>query len=61
VEYEVGFFAEGAEEVRAVAALIHVFVDRKNRKPTGIEGGLRMGLEKILTEVDGDEHSKPKL
>jgi acyl-CoA thioester hydrolase len=50
VTYEVGFFEKGAEEVKAVGELIHVFVDRDSGRPTtkGMNEDFRKGLERLL-------------
>ncbi|KAI9816807.1 MAG: hypothetical protein M1827_001452 [Pycnora praestabilis] len=53
VNYEIGVFERGAEEVRAVGGFIHVFVDRQNNRPTaeGMNEDLRSALEKLLLKV----------
>ena len=50
VEYEVGVFERGTEDVRAVGGFTHVFCDReKNRpKPEGMSAEIRAGLERLL-------------
>ena len=49
VEYEVGVFEEGQEEVRAVGGFTHVFVGRENRRPEaeGMTRDIRDGLERL--------------
>ncbi len=49
VEWEVGIFEEGHDEVRAVASCIHVFVDKKSNRPlpNGMPTEIRTALEKI--------------
>jgi len=48
VEYEVGVFEEGSEEVAAVGGYTHVFVKSDTRRPMGIEGKLRSGLDNLV-------------
>ena len=50
VTYEVAVFEHGADDVRAVGAFIHVFVDRKVNRPApqGLSPSMRRGLEKIM-------------
>ncbi|KAF2200370.1 Thioesterase/thiol ester dehydrase-isomerase [Delitschia confertaspora ATCC 74209] len=52
VTYEIGVFVQGQEQVRAVGEFVHVFVDRKSRKPTkeGMAEELKMGLTEIVVE-----------
>lgn len=46
VTYEIGVFERGADEVRAVGGLIHVFVDREKNRPAadGMSETIRHGL-----------------
>jgi len=50
VTYEIGVFAQGEEQVKAVGEFVHVFVDREGMKPSpkGMNGTLRNGLEKLM-------------
>lgn len=50
VEYEIGVFEQGKDDVRAVGGFTHVFCDRrKNRpQPEGMAPEIRAGLEEIL-------------
>jgi acyl-CoA thioester hydrolase len=48
VEYEVGVFKEGVEDVASVGGYTHVFVKSDSRKPIAIQGKLRSGLESLL-------------
>jgi acyl-CoA thioester hydrolase len=51
VVYEVGFFKEGEEKVRAVGGFVHVFVEGEGRRPVkALEERMREGLERILVE-----------
>lgn len=52
VTYEVAVFARGDENVAAVGEFVHVFVEREGRRPLkeGMEGGIRKGLERILSK-----------
>jgi acyl-CoA thioester hydrolase len=58
VEYEVGIFQQGFEDVRAVGGFMHVFCDQDTGRPMpgGMSKGIREGLEKILV-VDGEGSS----
>jgi acyl-CoA thioester hydrolase len=49
VTYEVGVFAQGADDVKAVGGFTHVFVDRETNRPArhGMPRVARAGLEKI--------------
>jgi acyl-CoA thioester hydrolase len=50
VTYEIGVFERGQEEVKAVGAFIHVFVDRQSRRP-GVDGmneDLKKGLRELI-------------
>ncbi|KAI9801562.1 MAG: hypothetical protein M1825_003241 [Sarcosagium campestre] len=63
VTYEVGMFAQGDEEVKAVGTLVHVFVDRQrgggSAKAPSMDHDIRRGLEELLV-VNGMP-DKPKL
>ena len=50
VEYEIGVFEKGKDEVRAVGGFTHVFCDRKKNRPQpeGMGADIRAGLEKVL-------------
>ena len=50
VTYEIGVFERGAEDVRAVGGLIHVFVDREENRPAadGMSGNVKRGFGKLL-------------
>jgi acyl-CoA thioester hydrolase len=52
VEYEVGIFQQGHEDVRAVGGFMHVFVDQETGRPMleGMSEEIRSGLEKILVD-----------
>jgi len=52
VMYEVGFFEQGSEQVKAVGGFTHVFVEQNGRRPSkdGMETSVRDGLEKILSK-----------
>jgi len=47
VRYEVGLFAQGSDEPAGTGFFVHVFVDRGERRPAPIEGGLRQALERL--------------
>jgi len=52
VMYEVGFFEQGSEQVKAVGGFTHVFVEAKGRRPAkdGMNQTLGEGLRKILSK-----------
>ena len=52
VEYEVGVFARGADDVRAVGGFTHVFCDRESNRPQlqGMCAEVREGLKKLLVK-----------
>lgn len=54
VTYEIGVFAQGDEDVKAVGEFVHVFVDREGMKPSsqGMNSTLRKGLEALLVHRD---------
>lgn len=49
VTYETAVFERGSEDVKAVGELVHVFVERMERKALaeGMEVSVRRGLEKL--------------
>ncbi|KAI5810741.1 thioesterase [Pyronema omphalodes] len=58
VEYEVGFFRKGKEEVCAVGGFTHVFVEREGRRPVKELGEeMKEGLGKVLMPL-GEEKAK---
>ena len=48
VRYEIGLFAEGRDEPAAEGWFVHVFVDRKDRKPCDLPDALRAALSGLL-------------
>jgi acyl-CoA thioester hydrolase len=60
VEYEVGIFQQGFEDVRAVGGFMHVFCDQDTGRPMpgGMSKGIREGLERILVVDDGSAKEK---
>ena len=50
VEYEIGVFEKGQDEVRAVGGFTHVFCDREKNRPQsqGMAPDIRSGLERVL-------------
>jgi acyl-CoA thioester hydrolase len=46
VGYEIGIFRD--EELLAFGSFVHVFVDRKDRRPTPIPDRLRAALERLV-------------
>jgi acyl-CoA thioester hydrolase len=59
VVYEVGFFVEGEEEVKAVGGSMHVWVEKRSDGSLGraLKGGMprevRAGYEKLMEEEVG--------
>ena len=62
VEYEVGIFQQGHDDVRAVGGFTHVFCDHRTGRPVpgGMGREIREGLERILVR-GGNGDGKPKL
>lgn len=54
VTYEIGLFEKGIEEVKAVGELVHVFVERDERRPRkeGMGEERRKGLERLLVKQE---------
>ncbi len=48
VRYEIGLFAEGAQTTAALGHFVHVYVDRKTRRPVAMTGLLRQVLESLV-------------
>jgi len=51
VRYEIGLFAEGADEAAGTGHFVHVFVDRGTRRPAPIDGALRDTLQRLVVKV----------
>jgi acyl-CoA thioester hydrolase len=47
VRYEIGIFARGADDVSAHGWFVHVFVDRKTRRPAPLPDGIRAALGRL--------------
>lgn len=47
VRYEVGLFAQGADEAAAQGHFVHVYVDRQTRRPVPLPEPLRAVLETL--------------
>ena len=47
VRYEIGLFREGQEEPAATGWFVHVFVDRRTRRPVELPVRLRESLERL--------------
>ena len=47
VRYEIGLFRQGEDEPAATGHFVHVFVDRRTRKPTPLPPGIRACLERL--------------
>ena len=50
VEYGIGIFKGGEDEVSAWGHFVHVFVDRETRTPVPIPKRIRAALEEILAQ-----------
>lgn len=48
VRYEIGLFREGDDEPAATGYFVHVYVDRKSRKPVPLPAPLRAALTPLL-------------
>ena len=48
VRYEIALFSEGAQEPAATGWFVHVFVDRRERRPVEIPPRLREALERLI-------------
>ena len=48
--YQVGLFAEGAEQTAALAKFVHVYVDRDSHRPTDIPARMVAAVEKLKVE-----------
>jgi len=48
VRYEIGLFRRGAAEPAATGHFVHVFVDRRTRRPTAMPAGIRACLERLV-------------
>ena len=63
VEYEVGIFEQGQEDVRAVGGFMHVFCDQDTGRPmpNGMSDEIRKPLEAIMCDEEKAKLQKPKL
>ena len=50
VRYEIGLFGEDSDEPAAEGWFVHVFVDRRERRPVPIPDSLRGALERLVVE-----------
>jgi len=48
VRYEIGLFRQGEEDPAATGHFVHVFVDRRTRKPTAMPPGICACLERLV-------------
>ena len=53
VRYEIGLFGETAETPAAEGWFVHVFVDRRTRRPEPIPDGIREALERLVVALEG--------
>ncbi|OUC87341.1 acyl-CoA thioesterase [Streptosporangium minutum] len=56
VRYELGLFREDGETVVAEGHFVHVFVDRRTRRPAAIPGPLRGAMEKLVIGDGAPRH-----
>lgn len=47
VRYEVAIFGEGDAQARAQGHFVHVYVDRRDRRPTALPAALRAALQHL--------------
>lgn len=47
VRYEIALFGEGSDTAAAQGHFVHVYVDRKSRRPVEMSGTLKQALEQI--------------
>lgn len=48
VRYEVGIFVKGEDAIAAHGHFVHVFVDRRTRRPAPIPAPMRAAMERLL-------------
>jgi acyl-CoA thioester hydrolase len=62
VEYEVGIFEQGADDVRAVGGFMHVFCDQDSGRPmpNGMSADIRKSLEAIMADEEKAKYEKEK-
>lgn len=51
VTYEIGLFRKGEEEPAALGEFVHVYVDRRTRRPSPIPDDIRAALAPLAVEV----------
>lgn len=51
VRYEIGVFAQGAEATAARGHLVHVYVDRRTRRPVPLPATLRAAAQALSTQI----------
>lgn len=52
VRYEIGLFHKKRDDAAGVGHFVHVFVDRRTRRPRPIPGGIRASLERLIPIKD---------
>ena len=50
--YEIGLFRAGAADPAASGWFVHVFVDRRSRRPVELEGNLRSALGRLAAQAE---------
>lgn len=55
VRYEIGIFRDDDEQAAACGYLVHVYVGRESRRPTGIPDPMRRLLRTVLVEAEPTE------
>jgi acyl-CoA thioester hydrolase len=48
VRYEIGLFAAGDPDPAALVYFVHVYVDRKTRRPVPVPDALRKAIEPLV-------------
>jgi acyl-CoA thioester hydrolase len=63
VEYEVGIFEQGKDDVRAVGGFMHVFCDQDTGRPmpNGMSDHIREPLEAIMADEEKPKYEAAKL
>ena len=56
VRYEIGLHEAGGDDAAAEGHFIHVFVDRRSRRPTPIPAPIRAALQRITVEPPGPDN-----
>lgn len=55
VRYEIGLFRQGRRDASAVGHFVHVFVDRRTRRPLDMPEPIRAALARLMVQEPADE------